>query len=298
VAKDKSISGILLDVWRKPEPYFKFTLPKFANGFMGKHDPWRVEPEDKKTSVHRWAGTQDALAAVFPSAIAIGSPAGRLKSALLVGGLLIPVFGMVMSVFIGAMSGTEIIFGLVVAIMWFVVSALMFSWGLRLLLCNPEDWPVFFNRENQTVTYAPVKWPHFFKFWKTKIDQTYRTKAWGDVRVRSYKSLESNGGRSFHDSYDLSLLWGGEGGDPKALSEYVNIGYRGYFEDERLWSLWEHIRRYMEEDGPPIQHGESLRKHEGGKPVIYPPEVIAAAGGPPLSEAEVEKLAAQVPPQE
>ncbi|MFV8578311.1 hypothetical protein ACNRBH_03900, partial [Ralstonia pseudosolanacearum] len=120
---------------------------------------------------------------------------------------------------------------------------------------------------------------------------------WDDVKVRSYKAIVSNAGKSFHESHWLVLLWGHLNEDGRAaVRDCVSIGYEGYFEDERLFQLWEHIRRYMEEDGPPIQQGERLRKPVNNrKPMAFPPEVIAAAGGPALSVADVELLAGVEP---
>ncbi|OAK89405.1 hypothetical protein AB851_20045 [Ralstonia pseudosolanacearum] len=117
------------------------------------------------------------------------------------------------------------------------------------------------------------------------------------MKVRTYKLIVSNAGKSFHESYWMVLLWGGldENGQ-KTVKDCVPIGYEGYFEDERLFQVWEHVRRYMEEGGPAIQPGERLRKPVNNrKPMAFPPEVIAAAGGPALSVADVERLAGVEP---
>jgi len=67
----------------------------------------------------------------------------------------------------------------------------------------------------------------------------------------------------------------------------VMLGSGGGWSDDYQVSLWEHIRRYMEEDGPPLQPGDKLRKINLNKVPEFPPEVVAAAGGPPLSEVEL-----------
>lgn len=47
--------------------------------------------------------------------------------------------------------------------------------------------------------------------------------------------------------------------------------------------LWEHIRRYMEEDGPSIAEGDALSpSFWGRRRRQYPSSLINAAGGPPL----------------
>ncbi|KAF1712639.1 hypothetical protein CSC70_00175 [Pseudoxanthomonas kalamensis DSM 18571] len=131
----------------------------------------------------------------------------------------------------------------------------------------------------------------FWKFWQKPGVGPVRTYRWEDVRARSYKLTEFTGSAG-RESYLLALLWGEES-DPRQCKEIITIGYKGWWEDELLWRLYEHIRRYMEEDGPPIQPGETLRTSGFGKLPAFPPEVIAKAGGPALSPEEVMKLADQ-----
>jgi hypothetical protein len=184
------------------------------------------------------------------------------------------------------------IFGIII----FVFVSMTIVWAIKSWLCSPFDWPVIFNRKSRTITWVPVIRFPYWKFWVTKLTPQWRTASWDDVRARSYKYMQSTtGGYGFHDSYSLFLLWGGAEGDPRSLDQAVSIGYQGYFEDELLWMLYEHIRRYMEEDGPAIPHGETLRPLGKGRPIVYPLDVIEACGGPPLSMQEVEKIAAAAP---
>lgn len=160
----------------------------------------------------------------------------------------------------------------------------------------PADWPILFNRKDRTVTFIRQTRPKFFKFWEFTGSGAF-TYPWNELRARTYKLIVSNAGKSFHESYWMVLLWGklDEHGQ-QTVKDCVPIGYEGYFEDERLFQVWEHIRRSMEEGGPPIQPGERLRKPVNDrKPMAFPPEVIAAAGGPALSIAEVERLAGTEP---
>jgi hypothetical protein len=96
-------------------------------------------------------------------------------------------------------------------------------------------------------------------------------------------------GEIARDTYHLALLWGEED-NPRQFKNFAYIGYLGWWEDAMLWRLWEHIRRYMEEDGPPIQPGETLRTSGTGKLPKFPDHIIAAAGGPPMSPEEVDAL--------
>ncbi|MEO7066804.1 MAG: hypothetical protein ABI114_07855 [Rhodanobacter sp.] len=294
---DERITGILLPIWNKQEPWFRFNQ-KFKHRMVAKTKPWRLEPDDRKTPVHNLASTRDSLIAVTPEAIVIGSPVGKSNvstgktSLLLVPGPLMLLGAFVYALFIGG----EFYIVSVIPLVGFVLTGIIQTWFLKSWLCAPKDWPTIFNRKDRTVTYAPVRRPRFWKFWDLKVPMDFRTESWADLRVRSYKYVEgTTGGASFHDSYQLMLLWGGLDGRERELKDVISIGYIGYIEDEMLWMLWEHIRQYMEEGGPAIRRGEKLRHRESGKPIVYPSAVLRAAGGAPLSEKEVEQLAAAAP---
>ncbi|MDB0509886.1 hypothetical protein LBW60_14730 [Ralstonia solanacearum] len=298
-ADDPREKGVLVPVWNKPEPYFQI-LDKLRPIVPPSKNPWRVVPDDKRAQTHRLARTRECLVAVHPKAIVIGSPYGRDRR----GGLgWFGVIFMACVSFVFASNGFGAIFSedrdlifaafaLVFSFLFMLIAVAFFNYAKRM----PSDWPIMFNRENRTVAIIRPARPRFFKFWKF-TDLGVFTYAWDDVRVRSYKAIVSNAGKSFHESYYLVMLWGGEDeSGRKVAKECIPVGYFGYFEDERLFQVWEHIRRYMEEGGPPIQPGERLRKPVNNrKPMEFPPEVIAAAGGPALSVAEVERLAGVAP---
>jgi hypothetical protein len=235
------------------------------------------------------SSTRDALNAVHRNAIVIGSPAG-------------PDLAITGKFFFFLMLGLTLMFywGFCDSDFYlFLFAGILFTfptiWFYRVSFGWYDDWPIMFNRQTREILYYPIRLPHAIKIWRPVKPELVR-RSWDDVKVRSYKYRETNAGRSFHDSYNLSLMWGGEGGDPKMLCNFVNIGYQGYFEDEWLFQLWEHIRRYMEEDGPAINHGEELRRRGSGKPLGFPPDVIAAAGGAALTTEEVAALSAAQDP--
>lgn len=296
MTKDKRTYDVLIDVWNKAEPYFKFVLSRVVKSLPATRDPWRVAPVDKKQKVHVLAGSRESEIAVFPNAIAIGSPA---SGGMAEGGKLALISAPVSLAFFIGIIFFAIYGGYFLScfsFFAFVFSAMTIAWAVKGWICSPSEWPVIFNRKDRTVTWAPVIRFPYWKFWVMEIKPQWRTASWDDMRARSYKYMQSTtGGYGFHDSYSLFLLWGGAEGDPRSLDQAVSIGYQGYFEDELLWMLWEHIRRYMEEDGPAIPHGETLRPLGKGRPIVYPPEVIEACGGPPLSIQEVEEIAATAP---
>lgn len=287
MSKEANADDVLVEVWGKPDPFFTTIGKRFVMSVPGRLNPWRVAPEDKKKSTHKLASTRDALIAVFPNAIAIGSPVAANKSFAGFGGMMIAAIGCMMWLMLAVLLDDML--GRLTVVTFFVLTALYFWWSFRSLYRSVSDWPVVFNRKTRQVTYLPSLLMPFWKFWKSP-KQEWLTANWDDVKVRTYKYVDTNAGRSFHDSYNFFLLWG-EAGEPHTLRDYVSIGYQGYFEDETMWMLWEHIRRYMEEDGPAIPHGEELRTKTHGKPVAYPPELIAATGGPAFSAEVVTQMA-------
>lgn len=83
--------------------------------------------------------------------------------------------------------------------------------------------------------------------------------------TRSYKIIQYMGS-NLRESYRLERLVPCVGSNKFRVNK--SIGYLGWYEDEGLWSLYEHIRRYREEGGAVIQHGEEVRKRHAGR--VYP----------------------------
>ncbi|WP_230940252.1 DUF6708 domain-containing protein [Xanthomonas translucens] len=158
----------------------------------------------------------------------------------------------------------------------------------------PKDQPVLFNRKTRKVTFSRIRHSPFWKFWIMPGFLEPQTVAWETVQARTYKFNQLMG-ETMRDSYRLEL-WAPHPDDPKKLYARESIGYLGWYEDELLWRLYEHIRRYMEEDGPAIQPGETLRKRRTGRDLEpFNEEVMATVGGPALSREQVEALAEAQP---
>ena len=287
--------AVLLPVWDKKEPDF-LILEKLKPILPPDKNPWRVVPDDKHVQVHKLAGTRDCLVSVYPDAIAMGSPYGRNRKGLGWFAVIIAATAGLLflwnAIDIAFFSEEVDVFGLAFCLVFSIIFSLIGAWFFNFSVRMPSDWPIIFNRAKRTISFVRPTRPKFFRFWEF-TNSGVCTYPWDEVKVRSYKLLVSNAGKSFHDSYWMVLLWGMKDEHGRnVVKDCVPIGYEGYFEDERLFQVWEHIRRYMEEGGPPIQPGERLRKPANNrKPAEFPPEVIAAAGGPALSEAEVERLA-------
>ena len=285
---------VLVPLWQQPEPYFRIP-PKAAKHIPGKKDPHRVVPDDKAMPVHKLASTKDSLVAVYPDAVSVSTPGGRDR----LGGWMsffLAVMGVGWAIYFGLFMSHDIngepdVFMLVLSLLSGTFFSLWARWMYRILQHTPPERPFLFCRRTREVAYFVPHLPPFWKFWKP-IPTELRRHYWDDLRVRSYRTHAATG-VTVREVFHLLLLWGGEGGDPRMLKDFGAVGFEDTYSDTSIFQLWEHIRRYMEEDGPPIQPGEKLREPSNkNKPLEFPPDLLAAAGGPPLSREEVARLAA------
>ena len=304
----------LVSEWKQSEPYFEpleGMTQKMARYSFNK--PWRVMPDDKKEPVHKKASTKDAQVAVHPNAIVIGSPGGGdVRKGLsfyvyFTGAIALITYYMVYKSMPHAYHYSYYdeywhkfenkyfiydVFWFIFIVSFSIFATFSVIYGWLITYRSPPDYPILFNRKTRVITFfRQTQSPGLTRLWKLPI-RTPASYSWDDAKIRTYRVFMSRFGKTFYYALWLQMLWGGKDGNPKRLKDYVAVGFEGYEEDDGLLQLWEHIRRYMEEDGPPIQPGERLRKPANKrKPLEFPPEIIAAAGGPALSEAEVLALA-------
>ncbi|MGS0602091.1 DUF6708 domain-containing protein [Xanthomonas oryzae pv. oryzicola] len=285
---------VLLPEWQGGEP--QFDLPPGQLKLMLSATPHRVAPVDKRQPVHERASSCESLVAVYPNAISIGSVlgAGPERGDAGFGGWMTLIISLSI-LFVGISS-----FGISDPITWLIVfpGSLLFLIGSANLLKSfyflPRDQPALFNRKTRTVTFSRIQHHSFWKFWIMPGFLEPQTVAWETVQARTYKFNQLMG-ETMRDSYRLEL-WAPHPDDPKQLYARESIGYLGWYEDELLWRLYEHIRRYMEEDGPAIQPGETLRKRRTGRDLEpFNEEVMATVGGPALTREQVEVLAEAQP---
>ena len=287
---------VLLPEHKGADPWFIIKKPAIK-GVMGLgRDPFRVAPEDKQVRTHERASTCESLVDIYPDAISIGGPlgAGEDRGGVGFGGIIIMIPPLVMIYMI--ISDLEYF-----RHMWFFIlpDILLFFCGIRLFKNGfflPKDKPVIFDRKNRRVIFSQIKSHGFWELSKFPKFVAPVVVPWDSVRVRSFKMTQPMG-KTLRDTYRLEVL-APDPSDEKKLLVGEAIGYLGWYEDEKLWQLYEHIRRYMEEDGPPIQHGEELRVKRMGRDLQpFPDEILASLGGPPLTSDEVKALAKTVPAQ-
>ena len=276
---------VYLPVWDKSEPWFEFSEGQ-RQTFVGSN-PWRVSLSDKKECIHAQASSCEAIVSVYPSAIAVGGPAGTSDAASNeIMGIAISIVGVVMSIMMLVETKLHPFSTLVMFML--VPSLYGLSYTIRSTFFSCRDLPVLFNKKMRTVSVTKPRFISFLKFWQPATVDRVVTYSWDAVQARTYKSLQMMGETS-RESYNLTLLCADQA-NPRSFKDFTYLGYVETWEDAPLWRLWEHIRRYMEEDGPPLQPGEMLRTSGFGKLPKFPQHLMDAAGGEALSIDEIEKL--------
>lgn len=286
---------VLLPQWEGDEPWFELTSEQCKTVLGGR--PHRVAPMDKSLPVHEMADTCESLLAVYPNAISIGGilGAGPERGDATFGAIgttLIAVAFLFVSIYSSLISPSPSFFVAVPAFLFFSLGA------VKLIRVSflPKDNPIIFNKMTRQVIFSQIRFHSFWRFWEMPGFNPPIIISWESIQVRSYKFAQYMGS-SLRDSYRLEI-WAPIPDDPKKLLVKESLGYLGWYEDEKLWQLYEHIRRYMEEGGPAIQHGEKLRKPRKGRDLpAFPEAVLTTLGGPALSDEEVERLAEITPPQ-
>lgn len=276
------------------EQVFELT-PFQLRTVIGGAGPHRAAPFDKSIAVHERASSCESLVDIYPDAISVG---GVLGSADDRGNI---AFGAWMSILITA--GSFYLTSLMGYDNWynwvfFTPASIAFAVGcvyfFKVAYFTPKDAPILFNKVTREVTFSQLDFAKYWKFWSRPRFREPITVSWESIQARSFKFTQFMGS-TLRDSYRLEI-WAPESDNSRKLLVKESIGYLGSYEDEKLWRLYEHIRRYMEEGGPAIQKGETLRKSGRGTDASpFPDYVLQKLGGPPLTAEEVDELAQEAP---
>lgn len=270
---------------------------KQKKSLLNKNGPHRAAPLDKKVPVHEQASTCGALVDIYPDAISIG---GVLGSDYERGNIAFGAWMMIVLTAINLYGAS--VFGIASLVTWFfsmpvvLFLSLVTVYLFKMAYFAPKDTPVIFNKKTRSVVFSQFQLPNFWKVWLPMGFSKPITVPWATIQARSYKFTQYMGA-TLRDSYRLEI-WAPDPDYPSRLLVKEPIGYMGSYEDEKLWRLYEHIRRYMEEGGSAIQNGETLRQPGRGRCYTpFPDSVFATVGGEPLSADEVKHLAENTPTQ-
>lgn len=287
--------GVLLPELVGGENVFELN-ERQKKGVFGGGGRYRAAPLDKSVAVHEKASACESLVDVYPEAISIGGILGSSDDRLHM------AFAAWMSIPATLMGYSFVwMFGFKYLVTWLISlpASIFLTVGciyfFRFAYFTPKDAPVIFNRSTKEVTFSQLEFAKYWEFWKIPKFKPPVTVDWSSVHARSYKFTQYMGS-TIRDSYRLEI-WAPDPGDARKLLVREPIGYLASYGDEDLWSLYEHIRRYMEEGGPPIQKGETLRKSGRGTDASpFPDYVLQTLGGPPFAAEQVEALAQEESP--
>lgn len=295
--KDAREDRILVAEWSGRET--EFEIPRrLSNDFVFlRGQPVHGVAVRESGPVHTQAAGEGAVVPAFPNAIAIGSPiAVQDRDFLNRFGLICNIFAaFAMIAFccmaISLMDSSALRVFDVISLLILAGAAVLFVLATvrsYRMLKLPPDWPILFNRRTPQVTYFKVNLPSLLGFGRA-IPVDVITRPWGEAKLRTYKTVLFSG-KIHRIVYQMALLWG-DPVEPKVLKDVVLIGDLDIVDDGPNLRLWEHIRRYMEEDGPPVRKDDCLRKPPNANPPLqFPRDIQDAAGGAPLSRDELAAL--------
>ncbi|NZA28142.1 hypothetical protein H0E84_17320 [Luteimonas sp. SJ-92] len=243
-------------------------------------------PKDKTKKVHEKPASRKTILRVHRDGIEVGTLMGEGGAVYL--GISGAVFSVIVTFMLVVMALGGVDWFYLVMLVPLTLMMLFSIWMMRRGFFSPSDHPILFNRRTGEVHVISLKPLNFFRFWEKGEPGTVRSYRWDHVTARTYRRLDTPGGTVARTETVLQLLCS-TSGQPDVVDEMVSLGLSGGWSDDYQVSLWEHIRRYMEEGGPPLQHGDKLRKVNHAKLPEFPPAIVAAAGGPALSEAELTK---------
>lgn len=289
---------ILLPKWHRPDSVFDIPDELKERFAFLKRSPHRGAPAQGSGPVSTVARTYGTIVGAYQNALLVGSPVGKSERQFLGWAymaiavafffpMIYILLDNIVQISLGDLSGANII-GVMMFAVLLGVDCLFIMWCYNAARRSPSDWPIMFNRVSRQIAYFEVGFPTFFRFW-SPVRAKLVIRSWEQAHFRTYKTIQFTGAW-LKEASELVLLWGDEK-NQKRLADVVRLGETFNAGDEPCIRLWEHIRRYMEEDGPVLNDGESLRKPTNDNPPLrFPKHLEEAAGGAPLSAEQIEAM--------
>lgn len=200
---------------------------------------------------------------MYPSAIEVGTGRSRAKGLGVFGGVLALSFSLwflyITVILVEDLIQRPILGGWVVASLFFmstgfVISILTAIYFFRVDTLAFRDEPVLFNRATRKlhVFRHRTKFTQPFSVWPLTVD----TYDWDCAHGEIHGGVILRGGSVPSTQYSLLIAITKSPGSHE-LIDVFRIGPDSTGVDY-LSPLWEHVRRYMEEGGPPLQPNDNL----------------------------------------
>lgn len=282
-----------MGVWKRQENELEFSLELLRKSAHARRAPYRILPSDFKKSLLVDPYALSSVLRVYPNGLEIGTVRGEYAAhtrwskfvsiALFIFAGFV-AFNLLDSVFTGSFIGT--MFSALIA--YFCLCVGMVFW--RSAMHQVVDDPVLFNRKSRMVYARPYIYGGFFRFWVHGHHGPAVAYRWDDqIRARIYNYVYFRGANLASGGFELALL-AIRDGTPSVVEQLIPLGTQANSFDSDQLSLWEHIRQYMEEGGPPLQPGDKLRATDLSRVPEFPLEVLADTGGPALDQEAIDRL--------
>jgi hypothetical protein len=198
---------------------------------------------------------------IYPEAIEYtGSPVGSRGLALFVG-LLTAMGGLwascdiLLNISVREELRTVHIVGIFVALIFSGASIYLLAICVRLELFRPFDEPCIFDRKNRKVylnyRQADLRWRGLLRRWSCRTD----IYDWDNVHAEHHAVVNANAA-TVSRNHSLIFVVHRSRDDPGVIGQFVIGGIE--MGELSVPAVWEHIRRFMEENGPHIPAGEPL----------------------------------------
>ena len=202
------------------------------------------------------------LKSQFPSAIELTGISHEVRGLILFMGLITAVaaIGLGQLAFFGLIAeGLEETFdkiALCVSILFFVFGFYVLIRAIRFEFFRPEDEPIIFDRKHRRV-YRLFRethpgWKGLFRPWPMRAAEY----EWDLVDVEHNAFLMTTGS-TITRLHHLFFIVRRSATDPTIIDSF-EVGNTIQLGETTVAPLWEHIRRFMEEQGPHIPAGEAL----------------------------------------
>src|SRR5699024_9143509 len=277
----------LVERYESSEPFFNFGLRDYFKHKMYYWGELRYDVSDVHKPTHEAPSTLHCLNRVYPNAIEIGQPVAQLPKWRMGIAVVVCIFMVGMWLVLSPDNyslGDMLHWSVFIALLPVYLGLLTVWYAYRLNNMEGRQ-TVLFNRKTRQVIAYQIREPGFFKFWDTGKAQI-KVLPWKNFRVRVYFCSEGRG-----NQYTLLGLFWSQREDPEKLREVVRIYDEGASEGVGYsFQLWEHIRQYMEEQGPPMQPGEQLAP-DSKQPSPFPDSIIRKAGRKTYDPDQIHAMA-------
>jgi hypothetical protein len=195
------------------------------------------------------ASSHDSVVAAYPHGISFIDQLGAMEgylTLLAVWGSVLPVWAIIGLYPIHGMTWSMLVLGIICALI------------LRSDTISYRYQPTMFNRRTGNVHVFVAKGLTWWKFWQLTPPSRIETWDWACARAEVVEFNVVAGSGVPRREYALVCVITDQPGGTKVMARF-GVGLTSSYDGgEAMVQRWEHIRRFMMEDGPHLAPGDSL----------------------------------------